>query len=58
MKDSNSVFNTSFPMENEPLHRLPTVEELREALADSEKSNARQMISSLFDENTFVELGV
>ncbi len=58
MKDSNSVFNTSFPMENPPVRPLPSVEELREALAASEKSDARQTISALFDENTFVELGV
>ena len=37
---------------------LPTVEELREALLSSEQSNTRQLITSLFDENTFSELGV
>lgn len=38
-------------------YRLPSVEELKEALAASEKSDARALITSLFDRGTFVELG-
>lgn len=37
---------------------LPTVKELRTALCDSEASNTRKLIASLFDDNTFSELGV
>lgn len=40
------------------LTALPTVEELREALAASEQSSTRRLITSLFDEGTFSELGV
>ena len=58
MKDSNSVFNTSFPMDNPSVRPLPSAEELKEALAASEKSDTRQVLTALFDENTFVELGV
>lgn len=37
---------------------LPTVEELRAALAATESSDIRQMLGALFDEDTFSELGV
>lgn len=37
---------------------LPTVEEIRSAVAASENSNTRKLIASLFDDNTFSELGV
>ena len=37
---------------------LPTVEELRSALAASENSGTRRLIASLFDDGTFSELGV
>ncbi len=37
---------------------LPTVEELRAALAATESSDVRQMLNALFDEATFSELGV
>ena len=37
---------------------LPTVKELREALAASENSDTRKMIASLFDDATFSEIGV
>ena len=37
---------------------LPTVKELREALAASENSDTRRMIASLFDDATFSEIGV
>lgn len=44
--------------ENEAnLRKLPTVQQLREALAESEKSGTRQLAEALFDEATFVELG-
>lgn len=36
---------------------LPTVEQLRKALAESETSETRKLIEALFDEATFVELG-
>lgn len=37
---------------------LPSVEELRDALAASEGNEVRIVLDNLFDENTFVELGV
>lgn len=37
---------------------LPTVEELRQALKGSEGSEIRQQLAYLFDDQTFVELGV
>ncbi|MBP3437452.1 MAG: hypothetical protein J6K61_06080 [Clostridia bacterium] len=57
MKDSDSVFHSSFSFTNDAPRPLPTAEELRQALAASEKSDTRQIISSLFDEATFVEIG-
>ena len=40
------------------LAALPSVEELRAALAASEQSGTRRLITSLFDEGPFSELGV
>ena len=37
---------------------IPTVDELRHALVASEGSNTRKLITSLFDDGTFSELGV
>ena len=37
---------------------IPTVEELRASLIASESSSTRKLIASLFDDNTFSELGV
>jgi len=39
-------------------HALPTVEELRNALAASENSDTRKLIAALFDDATFSEIGV
>ncbi len=44
--------------EKNTLRALPTVKELREALAASENSDTRKMIASLFDDATFSEIGV
>ena len=36
---------------------LPTVQELKEALNATEKSDTRSLISQIFDANTFIEIG-
>jgi acetyl-CoA carboxylase carboxyltransferase component len=36
---------------------LPTVEELRSSLLSAESSNAREIIATLFDKDTFIEVG-
>lgn len=43
-------------MQDHPLRPLPTAEELREQLQATAGSPARQIISRLFDDNTFVEI--
>lgn len=42
---------------NQPLQVLPTAQQLRAALAESENADVRAQISMLFDEATFVEIG-
>ncbi len=55
---NNTSYRAEFPSEKASSGKLPTVEELRTALAKTENSDIRQVIAALFDEATFSELGV
>ncbi len=57
MEDKRTIPGARTPTNASP-RPLPTVEELREALKDSEASDTRRMLRELFDEATFSELGV